>query len=183
MPNTALLGSDGEDGLRRQFQCFLYARPVGEPDSCHYALPLAISPVMDALTKTVTRIDALPTGSDFTTAPETKPWKPQPTNEYIPDLQNLRTDLKPLQVVQPKGSSFTITSDDASGTGKILNWQKWRFRIGFNCREGVVLYEVTYDNRSLFYRLALSEMVVPYGDPRPPYHKKAAFDFGDVVCD
>ncbi|KAF8461011.1 copper amine oxidase [Kalaharituber pfeilii] len=175
-----IYGSDGDKDTRRQFQCFFYARPANEPDSCHYALPLAISPVIDIHTKKVTRIDALPTGVDFTTAPETQPWKPQPTNEYLPEYQNLRTDLKPLQVVQPKGASFTVTSDDASGTGKIMNWQKWRFRIGFNSREGMVLYDVTYDNRSLFYRLSLSDMNIPYGDPRPPYHKKAAFDFGDV---
>ena len=143
---------------------------------------MAISPVIDIHTKKVTRIDALPTGVDFQTPSETQPWKPQPTSEYLPGYQNLRTDLKPLQVVQPKGASFTVTSDDKSGTGKILNWQKWRFRVGFNCREGMVLHDVSYDNRSLFYRLSLSDMNIPYGDPRPPYHKKAAFDFGDVVC-
>lgn len=30
------------------------------------------------------------------------------------------------------------------------------------------------------YRLALSEMNVPYGDPRAPFHRKAAFDLGDA---
>ncbi|KAI5793727.1 copper amine oxidase [Peziza echinospora] len=175
-----IYGSDGIDDLRRQFQCFLYARPANEPDSCHYAFPLPISPVIDGETKTVTRIDLLPTGNDFTVPTEVKPWKPQTTNEYLPEYNKLRTDLKPLQVVQPKGASFTITSPDHSGTGKILEWQKWRFRIGFNSREGMVLYDVSYDNRSLFYRLALSDMNIPYGDPRAPYHKKAAFDLGDV---
>ena len=129
----------------------------------------------------VTRIDRLPTGVDFKTASETQPYKPQLPSEFLPEYQALRTDLKPLQIVQPKGASFTITSDDSSGTGKIMNWQKWRFRIGFNYREGMVLYDVSYDNRSLFYRLSLSDMNIPYGDPRPPYHKKAAFDLGDVV--
>jgi len=36
-----------------------------------------------------------------------------------------------------------------------------------------------YDGRSIFYRLSFSEMAVPYGDPRAPYHRKQAFDFGD----
>ena len=53
-------------------------------------------------------------------------------------------------------------------------------RVGFNQREGMVLYDVHYDNRSLFYRLSLSDMSIPYADPRHPYHKKAAFDLGDV---
>ncbi|EHA52316.1 peroxisomal copper amine oxidase [Pyricularia oryzae 70-15] len=33
-------------------------------------------------------------------------------------------------------------------------------------------------NRSLFYRLSLSEMFVPYADPRRPYPRKGAFDLG-----
>ena len=37
-----------------------------------------------------------------------------------------------------------------------------------------------YDERNLFYRLALSEMSIPYADPRPPFHRKAAFDLGDA---
>ena len=45
-------------------------------------------------------------------------------------------------------------------------------------REGLTLHDITYDGRSLFYRLALSEMFVPYGDSRAPYPRKAAFDLG-----
>lgn len=51
---------------------------------------------------------------------------------------------------------------------------------GFNHREGMVLHNVKYDNRPLFYRLSLSDMTIPYADPRHPFHKKAAFDLGDV---
>ena len=51
-------------------------------------------------------------------------------------------------------------------------------RVGFNYREGLTLHDIRYDGRSLFYRLALSEMFVPYGDPRCPYPRKAAFDLG-----
>lgn len=42
------------------------------------------------------------------------------------------------------------------------------------------MLQVRYDGRSLFYRLALSDMNIPYGDPRAPFHKKAAFDLGDA---
>jgi primary-amine oxidase len=38
---------------------------------------------------------------------------------------------------------------------------------------------VRYDDHPLFYRLSLSEMFVPYGDPRSPYARKAAFDLGN----
>lgn len=37
-----------------------------------------------------------------------------------------------------------------------------------------------YDGRPLFFRLALSEMNIPYADPRRPFHKKAVFDLGDA---
>lgn len=53
-------------------------------------------------------------------------------------------------------------------------------RLGFTPREGAVLHDVRYDGRSVFYRLSLSEMTVPYGDPRPPFQRKQAFDFGDA---
>lgn len=51
--------------------------------------------------------------------------------------------------------------------------------VGFNYREGMTLHDVRYEGRSLFYRLSLAEMFVPYGDPRAPYPRKAAFDLGN----
>lgn len=124
----------------------------------------------------VIRIDHLPTGAD-TSIKESKTVKVHPANEYTPEYQKLRTDLKPLNVVQPEGASFTVTEQ---GTSQRIQWQKWSFRVGFNQREGMVLYDVRYDGRSLFYRLALSDMNIPYADPRHPFHKKAAFDLGDA---
>ena len=47
-----------------------------------------------------------------------------------------RGDLKPLEIVQPEGPSFTVE-------GHEIRWQKWRFRIGFNPREGLVLHTIT----------------------------------------
>ncbi|MCJ1362825.1 hypothetical protein MMC16_001931 [Acarospora aff. strigata] len=175
-----IYGSDGIDDDKRLYQCFLYCRdPLNpsEADSNHYALPLTISPVVDTETWKVIRIDQLPTGADHTTK-ETQPYKVQPPNEYVPEYQKLRKDLKPLNVVQPDGASFTATQ--AGETGEVIEWQKWSFRVGFNQREGMVLYDVRYDGRSLFYRLSLSDMNIPYADPRHPFHKKAAFDLGDA---
>src|SRR3712207_8459874 len=54
------------------------------------------------------------------------------------------------------------------------------FRSGFTPREGLVLYTVGYEDggkvRPVLYRASLSEMVVPYGDPRPGQWRKNAFD-------
>lgn len=174
-----IYGSDGIDDHERMWQCFLYTRDPSNPsevDSNHYAFPLSISPVVSADTRTVIRIDHMPTGKDLTiSGPQPLPCRP--ANEYIPEAQKLRTDLKPLNVIQPEGASFTITQQ---GTSHILEWQKWSFRVGFNQREGMVLYNVRYDGRSLFYRLSLSDMNIPYADPRHPFHKKSAFDLGDA---
>ncbi|KAF2268535.1 hypothetical protein CC78DRAFT_529976 [Lojkania enalia] len=174
-----IYGSDGVNDEERMYQCFLYMRDPMNPsevDSNHYALPLPISPVISTETMKVIRIDICPTGADDTIKP-LEPYKIKPPNEYIPEHQNLRTDLKPLNVVQPQGASFQVTQE---GTSSVLSWQKWKFRVGFNQREGMVLYDVRYDGRTLFYRLSLSDMNIPYADPRHPYHKKSAFDLGDA---
>ncbi|KAK0725476.1 copper amine oxidase [Lasiosphaeris hirsuta] len=183
-----IYGSDGvkdKDGKfyddKRVMQCFIYMRDPhnsGEADSCHYAFPLPISPVVDPAMLELIRIDFLPMGLDEKVEP-IAPWKPTPPSEYIPEAQPaLRTDLKPLRVVQPEGASFTV--EPFSELGQLIKWQKWDFKVGFNQREGMVLYDVHYDNRPLFYRLSLSDMAIPYADPRHPYHRKQAFDLGDA---
>lgn len=161
------------------FQCFLYIRDPANPaevDSNHYAHPLPVSPVIASDSLKVLRIDWLPTGADEKVK-QPGPIKHYPANEYLPERQQLRTGIKPLHVVQPEGASFTVIEQ---GTSNVISWQKWTMRVGFNQREGMVLYDVRYDDRQLFYRIALSDMNIPYADPRSPYHRKAAFDLGDV---
>ncbi|KAF4966508.1 hypothetical protein FZEAL_10643 [Fusarium zealandicum] len=180
LPEGTVVWSDGIDDNQRMYQVFLYMRDPnnsGEADSNHYAFPLPVSPVIECTEYKVVRVDVLPTGADNTVKP-LAPYQPSPANEYIPESQELRKDLKPLRVSQPEGPSFTVTS--VGETGNIVQWQKWSFFAGFNQREGMVLYNVKYDGRPLFYRLSLSDMSVPYGDPRRPFHKKSAFDLGDA---
>ncbi|KAI9787631.1 MAG: hypothetical protein M1839_000162 [Geoglossum umbratile] len=165
-----IYGSDGDRDERRQFQCFLYAMNSKAADFNYYAHPLAISPVVDVQTEKVIRIDFLPTGADEAVR-GTQSHIVRPPNDYVPEAQKLRTDLKPLTVVQEEGASFVVSQG-----GHVIDWQKWSFRIGFNRREGMV----RYDSRSLFYRLSLSDMVIPYADPRSPFHRKSAFDVGDA---
>ena len=56
--------------------------------------------------------------------------------------------------------------------------------MGFTAREGLVLHTVSYPTRAAsgrcVYRASLSEMVVPYGDPRPFYFRRNAFDVGEA---
>ncbi len=87
-----------------------------------------------------------------------------------------RTDVKPLDIIQPEGPSFEIEGD-------LLSWQKWSLRIGWSAREGLVLNTVTYtdgdDVRPVLYRASLAEMTVPYGDPSSTQARKNAFDAGE----
>ncbi|KAH8145765.1 uncharacterized protein LAJ45_10242 [Morchella importuna] len=165
----------------RYMQGLVYARDpkTTNPDSNHYAFPLPLIPVMDVAKKEIIRIDQLPTGGtedglEVGTGSK-EPLAHCKACEYVPELipGGLRQDLKPLNVVQPYGPSFTVTGNS------LVEWQKWRFRVGFNPREGATIHDVWYDGRSVLYRLSFSEMSVPYGDPRAPFHRKQAFDFGD----
>lgn len=168
----------------RTLQGLVFARDATKknPDANHYGFPVPIIPIMDWHTKKIVSVDRLPTGgSDDPMEPAARADKPkllftQAKNcEYVPELLDipLRTDLKPLNVVQPEGASFTIQDDG------LIHWQKWRFRLGSTPREGAVLHDICYEDRPIAYRLSLSEMTVPYGDARNPFHRKQAFDFGD----
>ncbi|GEL17405.1 primary-amine oxidase [Pseudonocardia asaccharolytica] len=104
---------------------------------------------------------------------------PRQPGNYAPDAADVpapRTDLKPISITQPEGTSFTVD-------GHEVRWQRWRFRVGFTPREGLVLNTVRYTDgdreRSVLYRASLSEMVVPYGDPAPTHRRKNAFDAGE----
>jgi primary-amine oxidase len=90
----------------------------------------------------------------------------------LDDHQPARADLKPLEITQPEGPSFTL--DDHH-----LAWQKWSMRVSVDPYEGLVLHDVGIDGRSVAHRMSISEMVVPYGDPGPMHAWKNAFDAGE----
>ena len=98
--------------------------------------------------------------------------------EYVPGPWSgaQRTDLKPLHVTQPDGVSFTLD-------GTELRWQNWTMRLGFNYREGPVIYQVGYDDhgtlRDIAYRMSFAEMVVPYRDSSFDHYRRTAFDIGE----
>ncbi|EEP78770.1 copper amine oxidase 1 [Uncinocarpus reesii 1704] len=159
--------------------CFAKDKRNGNMDSNHYSHPIPMFAVCDVYKREIVKIEKLATGGtadglayDTHQANAVDHCRPA---EYVPELADVeyRTDIKPLNIIQPEGPSFKVSNES------LVEWQKWRFRVGFNPREGVTLHDVHYDGRSVFFRLALSEMTVPYGDPRPPFHRKQAFDFGD----
>lgn len=96
-------------------------------------------------------------GLDHVTSSGLDPWEQVSGCEYDHKLTTTgyrEDNMKPLIVQQPEGPSFTVR-------GREVNWQKWNFRVGFNLREGLVIHNVSYDGRPLFYRLAVCEMTVP----------------------
>jgi primary-amine oxidase len=105
--------------------------------------------------------------------------RPRTMGEYVPRLVpglQVRDDLKPLEVSQPEGVSFTLD-------GQLLQWQRWSMRLGFNPREGLVIHALGYRDgdrmRSVAHRLSFAEMVVPYRDPTNDHKARTAFDIGE----
>ena len=87
-----------------------------------------------------------------------------------------RTGLQPMKIVQPNGGGFEVT-------GRLVRWQKWQFYAVLHPREGLVLYDVRYDDdgrlRPIAYRMSLSEIYVPYGVPDENWSWRSAFDVGE----
>ncbi len=104
------------------------------------------------------------------------PLPPEAGNWYRSYQKEFREAPQPLDIVQPKGPSFAVD-------GYEVAWQKWKFRIGFTPREGLVLHNISYTDagreRPIIYRAAICEMVVPYGDPAERHYRKNAFDIGE----
>ncbi len=84
-----------------------------------------------------------------------------------------RTGLRPIEITQPEGPSFTVD-------GSLLRWQGWSLRVGFDAREGLTLHQIHLAGRPVIYRASVPEMVVPYGDPRFRYWQ-AYFDTGEYL--
>ncbi|WP_020673325.1 primary-amine oxidase [Amycolatopsis nigrescens] len=89
-----------------------------------------------------------------------------------------RTSLKPLVISQPDGPSFRVA-------GNQVSWENWRFRVGFNAREGLTLHQIGFtehgEERSVLHRASIAEMVVPYGDPSPWRRWISYFDAGEYL--
>lgn len=97
--------------------------------------------------------------------------------DFTPDVTGQRPALAPLRITQPDGPEFKVENNE-------VRWQKWHFRFGFQPREGLVIYTAGYEDggkvRPILYRGALSEMVVPYGDPTAGWYFRNSFDAGEL---
>lgn len=154
-----------EDRTRRLTRPLCFLRSDSTDNG--YARPIeGIRPVVDLNLMEVIRVEEYGIW----------PLPPNAHNYSTERVANHRTDIKPLVITQPEGPSFTLD-------GNQIAWQNWEFVIGFNAREGLTIHDLRYvdkrRNRSVLYRASLTEMVVPYGDPRPTQVRKNAFDVGE----
>ncbi|MBI1385192.1 MAG: primary-amine oxidase [Rhizobiales bacterium] len=154
-------GIAGEEGMRLAYgHCWL----ANDANDNAYARPIAgLHPVIDLRARKVLRVD------DF----GAEPLPPDP-GPLVP--ATARVDLKPLDIVQPEGPSFTVD-------GYHVAWQGFELRVGFDPRDGLILRNIGYREkgrlRPIMRRAALAEMVVPYGDPRGGNFRRNAFDTGE----
>jgi len=166
------IGFDNRWGLERRLQQGLaYYR--SSPGDNQYAHPLDFSVVLDTEAEEVLSVDVRRVNGERTAVPIQE-------HNYMPEFiaDGYVDCLKPIDITQPQGVSFQMRGNE-------LSWANMRMHVGFNYREGIVLSDVrVHDHeqnreRSLFNRLSVVEMVVPYGDPQPPHHRKHAFDVGE----
>ena len=163
---TGNFGRDMEDG-RRITRCLSYYRE--EESDNGYARPVeGVLATVDAARGVVLEV------TDYGVVP----LAPE-RGSYLPeDNEPFRDDLRTLEITQPDGVSFTVD-------GNRLTWQHWTMRVSMTPLEGLVLHDVGWEDRgtgatrTVLHRAAVSEMVVPYGDPDPMHSWKNAFDVGE----
>src|SRR5437667_3027053 len=115
-----------EDSTRRLARPLCFVR--SDPTDNGYARPIeGLRPVVDLNTMQVVRVE------------EYGRW-PVPSrdaNYAAARMTAFREDIKPLEIEQTEGPSFTVE-------GNQVRWQKWSFVIGFNAREGLTLHHLRY---------------------------------------
>jgi primary-amine oxidase len=103
-------------------------------------------------------------------------------HQWVPE------DIFDRKVLGPRFSQTGLsiapaTIPDLKLAGNHVVWGNWDFRFSFNQREGLVLHQISYNDggrlRSICYRAAVSELLVPYADPSKPWIWREFFDEGE----
>ena len=162
------LGTHADEQLRHRRLAWTPCWVRDDPDDNPYAHPIdGLFAIVDLNAMEVLYIE------DHGVSPI-----PRTSGRYQPEATGLppRQGLMPFEIHQPEGASFHVD-------GWEVAWQRWRFRIGFTAREGLVLHQISYRDgerdRPIIYRASFAELVVPYGDPTPGTYRKCAFDIGE----
>ena len=163
--STGTLPVPGVDARRRIIRASAYVREFHDDNG--YARPVGnLVFVVDCDAKTVAAIQDGPT----------VPLPPESGNYDVGSVGELRKDLRPLEITQSEGPSFTVN-------GNVIEWQRWRLHAHIDVVEGLVISDVSYldggRRRSILHRAGVSEMVVPYGDTSDDFYFRNVFDAGE----
>ena len=155
---------EGIDSSRRLIWTPMWHRP--EPGANVYAHPICdLFAIVDLDTGEVVAVE------NELTIPI--PATPGP---YRASETGANVELRDLAITQQDGPSCTVE-------GWAVEWERWKFRVGFDQREGLLIHDVRFVDegleRRIAYRLSIAELVIPYGDPSPGAHRKQAFDTGE----
>ncbi len=167
-PLSAGVLTEAETGRRIQ-RCFTFV--MDSPDDLGWAHPVdGVTVMFDVVTREVLEV------IDYVDLPVPL----ESGNFHLESWRGLdRTGVKPIEITQPQGPSFTI---DENGT---LSWLGWNLQVSFDQREGLVFHNVTLDDkgvaRPVIYRASIAEMMVPYGDPSPQRWFQNFFDCGEYL--
>lgn len=164
--STGTLPIDGIDARRRIIRASAYVRTF--PEDNGYARPVGnLVFVIDCNEQSVA---AIIEGDPIPVPP------PESGNYDVDSVGPLRTDLRPLEITQPDGPSFTLD-------GHVIEWQRWRLHAHIDTVEGLVISDVSYldgdRRRSVLHRASISEMVVPCGDTSDDFYFRNVFDAGE----
>ncbi|KAI5951774.1 AMO1 [Candida jiufengensis] len=161
---------------KRLQQALMYYR--SDEDDSHYSHPFDFCPIVDMNAGKVISID-IPQVRRPLSKFKHSSFHPKHIQEKFGTKENpsgYRDDNTIINITQPNGVSFKLD-------GNVMTWSNFKFHIGFNYREGIVLSDMTWNGhgkpRSLFHRISLCEMVVPYGSPDFPHQRKHALDIGE----
>jgi primary-amine oxidase len=163
--STGTLPIEGVDLRRRVIRASAYVRRFKEDNG--YARPVGnLVFVIDCDARSVAAI----------IEGEPIPLPPESGNYDVASAGPLRDDLRPIEIVQPEGPSFTVS-------GNVIEWQRWRLHAHIDTVEGLVISDVSYQDgdrrRSILHRASIGEMVVPYGDTSDDFYFRNVFDAGE----
>lgn len=167
-PLSAGVPAPDERGRRIQ-RCFTFVQET--PDDLGWAHPVdGVTVMVDVISGEV--LDVI----DYAVLPVPE----ESGNFHIAEWRGAdRAGLKPIEITQPDGPSFTIDDDG------VIDWSGWRLQVGFDQREGLVFHNISINDdgtqRPVIYRASIAEMVVPYGDPSPQRWFQNFFDCGEYL--
>lgn len=173
--SAGFYGDENERG-KRLLRTIVFVR-LGSDDDHGYAHPVdGLCLTLDLVSRSILYIDDM-----FANYPEEELQHilPKQRLNYEQHLfekesgKRMRIDLKPIEITQPQGPSWTVTDTN------LVTWQNWKLRVGFNALEGLTLHCLQFQDRPIAYRISISEMAVPYGDPTLIHSRKNAFDVGE----